>query len=290
MDFTGERYIPGLHGNIELEHMHRYLLACEIAANKIVLDIACGEGYGAALLAQTAKQVIGVDISEMAITRAQDRYVKDNLKFKVGDCIDIPLQENSVDLVVSFETIEHITQHDQMMNEIKRVLKSEGLLMISSPDKQMYSIEPGYTNPFHIKELTDIEFKQLLVKYFTNISCFGQRVLYGSHIVPDTLSAKTKSFIQNQDKFNSIPGILKPIYWIALASDAQLPTLPSSVYEQPVNESEAVLGWMKLAEERNKRVYEVENEVLQYATSKSWRWTRIFRILIRAVKQLRGRT
>ena len=50
MDFTGERYIPGLHGNIELEHMHRYLLACEIAANKIVLDIACGEGYGLSLI------------------------------------------------------------------------------------------------------------------------------------------------------------------------------------------------------------------------------------------------
>src|SRR5215211_7143354 len=186
MEFTGERYVPELHGDIALEHIHRYLQASELAQGKIVLDIASGEGYGSAMLAGKAKHVTGVDISIDAVKHARKRYQKENLDFKVGSCADIPLPDRSVDLMVSFETIEHHDQHEKMMQEIKRVLRPGGLLLISSPDKYNYSVEPGYTNPYHVKELYLHEFKNLLARYFKNIVYFGQRVVYGSNILAES--------------------------------------------------------------------------------------------------------
>ena len=164
MEFTGERYVPGTHGMIELEHIHRYLQAARIAAGKVILDIASGEGYGSAMLAAHATKVIGVDISAEAIEHARTRYQRHNLEFRVGTCADIPLDDATVDLVVSFETIEHHDQHDRMMQELKRVLRPGGVLLISSPDKLHYTIEPGRLNPFHIKELHKQEFQDLVSK------------------------------------------------------------------------------------------------------------------------------
>jgi len=74
MKFTGERFVPEVHGNIELEHLHRYLFACKAVIGKTVLDIASGEGYGSAMLAQAAHKVTGVDISQEAVSHAQDKY------------------------------------------------------------------------------------------------------------------------------------------------------------------------------------------------------------------------
>ena len=185
MEFTGERYVPEMHGNMELEHIHRYLQACEIAEGKTVLDIACGEGYGSALLASKAKHVTGVDLSIEAIEHARTRYVKENLEFKVGNASEIPLPDAGFDLVVSFETIEHLAEQVEMIQEIKRVLRPDGILLISTPDKHNYSDTTGYTNPYHVKEFYQHEFKQLLGAYFKNTAYFGQRVVYGSNIFSD---------------------------------------------------------------------------------------------------------
>src|SRR5882724_4847002 len=182
MEFTGEQFVPGVHGLIELEHVHRYLQASRIAAVRVILDIASGEGYGSAMLAAHATKVIGVDISAEAIEYARKRYQRDNLTFLVGTCSDIPLPDASVDLVVSFETLEHHDQHDRMMEEVKRVLRPRGLLLISCPDKLHYTIEPGRLNPFHVKELYKQEFEELLSKHFKHTAYFAQRVIYGSGI------------------------------------------------------------------------------------------------------------
>lgn len=153
MDFTGERYIPSLAGQIKYEHLHRYALCLEFVSGKAVLDIASGEGYGSALLARVAQSVVGVDIDSECIRYAKQKYNNPKLNFLLGSCESIPLDNKSVEVVTSFETIEHHNKHEEMMLEIKRVLKPGGLLIISSPDRLNYSDKQNYSNPFHVKEL-----------------------------------------------------------------------------------------------------------------------------------------
>ena len=252
--FTGERFVPEVHGNLELEHLHRYLQACEIAGGKVVLDIASGEGYGSAMLASRAAKVIGVDISVDAVKHARKRYKKENLDYMVGSCADIPLPDASVDLIVSFETIEHHDQHEKMMQEFKRVLRSNGVLLISSPDKYQYSVEPGCCNPYHIKELYQHEFKQLLGNYFKNVNYFGQRLIFGSGIFAESLPTPALSYLQENENVRVASGIMKPVYWIALASDIQLPKLASGMLEQPINDSEIIQSWGKVVAERDGQI------------------------------------
>ncbi|HXE51560.1 MAG TPA: class I SAM-dependent methyltransferase, partial [Tepidisphaeraceae bacterium] len=239
MEFTGERFMLGQHGNIKLEHLHRYLSAERLAPGKDVLDIACGEGYGSAILARSARKVFGVDISAEAVDHARRHYVLDNLDFRPGSASAIPLPDKSIDLVVSFETIEHHDQHDAMMAEIKRVLRPSGVLLISSPDKRVYSELPNYTNPYHVKELSRSEFFELLQRYFSNITGYGQRVIHGSAILADDIQTATASFREQDDTTQGSAGLIDSMYLIALASDGPLTPIPSGVFEGPIEENES---------------------------------------------------
>jgi 2-polyprenyl-3-methyl-5-hydroxy-6-metoxy-1,4-benzoquinol methylase len=233
LPWTGERYLPEVTGGLELEHYHRYLLATELASGKDVLDIASGEGFGSALLAKCAKSVVGIDIAPDAIQHAKKKYSHSSLTFKVGDCAKIPLPDASIDLVVSFETIEHHNQHEAMMSEIKRVLRPGGILIISSPDKLEYSVVPNYQNPHHVKELFREEFEVLLAKYFKNQALYGQKIVYGSVIFTSVGQAGALTYHGPQQEQRTA-GVLKPLYWVAIASDNQLSTLPNSLLEQPL--------------------------------------------------------
>jgi O-antigen biosynthesis protein len=242
--WDGERYIPGMSTEIELEHMHRYVVARKLAAGKRVLDIACGEGYGSFELAQTAGSVIGVDISEEAVEHAKQNYERDGLplEFKVGSAAQIPLDDASVDLVVSFETIEHHDQHEAMIAEIRRVLSPGGCVIISSPNKYEYSDVTGYANPFHVKELYLDEFKALLESKFPNVEIYGQRVVTGSLLAPlGDRSVNWRTLPNSEAETVEQVGVARPLYYIALASAAELPVLDGTVYEAPV-EATADIG------------------------------------------------
>jgi GT2 family glycosyltransferase/glycosyltransferase involved in cell wall biosynthesis/SAM-dependent methyltransferase len=260
MPFTGERFTPETGGNIALEHLPRYAMACELAAGRVVLDIASGEGYGAAMLANNAGNVIGVDISSAAVEHARNRYRRENLEYRVGSCVAIPLPDASVDLVVSFETIEHHDQHEQMMLEIKRILRPTGILLISSPDKHHYSDGPGYRNPFHVKELYLHEFKQLIERHFRNAAYFGQRILYGSCVLAESLHTPSSNYSNGSEGIKKAAGHLTPLYHIAVASDLPLPPLASGVFEQPIAESEIVKSWSAVASEREGQIAMLEGQ------------------------------
>jgi len=175
MEFTGERFIPLdslLDDEIAFEHLHRYHALRDIVKNKTVLDIASGEGYGTALLAKSAKKVFGVDIDPNAIEYSTKKYADaGNIEFIIGSADLIPLPDHSIDIVVSYETIEHLDESLQakFLLEIKRVLKREGSLVISTPDKTNYSERYGYTNKFHLKEFTSEEFSSFLKNYFGHV-------------------------------------------------------------------------------------------------------------------------
>ena len=232
LPFTGERYTPEIGGSIELEHLHRYLLASQVAQGKTVLDIACGEGYGSAMLARTAQQVFGVDIAPDAVEHAQKRYAADNLEFRVGSCVAIPLEDASVDVVVSFETLEHHDEHNAMMREVKRVLRPGGLLIISSPNKLECTDKPGRTNPHHVKELYRDEFVALLHGHFTHHRIYGQRVLYGSAILCEEGQTRITCYDAADTTYAGEKGLPCPMFFLALASDAKLPALKCGMLEQ----------------------------------------------------------
>jgi len=229
--FTGERYLPEVGGAIHAEHLHRYLLALELAKGRDVLDVACGEGYGSHLLATTARTVVGVDIDAEVIRHAAEKYRLPNLRFAQGDCAALPLESGSMDMVVSFETIEHHDQHEAMLREIRRVLRPGGLLVISSPNRPVYDETLAEPNPFHVKELDETEFLGLLRAHFPQVALYGQRVAQGSVVTPWRFAAPGLRSVSPQ---GAQEGLIRPVYFIALASDGALPALGASLYEAPV--------------------------------------------------------
>jgi len=185
MKFTGERLTTDVRDGNAVRHLHRYAITFGSIREKRVVDIACGEGYGANLMADIAGSVHGIDISEEAILHARSKYVRPNLVFSVGSVDSMPVATGSTDVVVSFETIEHHDRHEAMMTEIKRILIPKGLAIISSPDKYVNTVKTGVVNPYHVKELHLEEFRDLAKKYFKNVRMMHQKEVFGSLIVPE---------------------------------------------------------------------------------------------------------
>lgn len=184
LTFTGERFLPECAGEMVYEHWQRYLIARKYVQGKRVLDVASGEGYGSNLLAASAASVVGVDVSADAVAHATARYGAANLRFIAASCTQIPLPDQSFDVIVSFETIEHITEHETFLREVNRLLKPDGLFVISSPNRPEYSDKTGYKNEFHVKELDRAELKSLLDPHFVAQRWFAQRAAFHSMVWP----------------------------------------------------------------------------------------------------------
>jgi len=162
-----------------LSRIGRYAFAGQFVKNKTVLDIACGAGYGSSyLLSKGAKIVTGGDISEETIEYAKARYRKDNLNFLPLDAQQrLPFADSSFDVVVSTETIEHLENHENFLAECRRVMKSGGTFICSTPNKEAMPLNPTNpekpSNPYHVKEYSVNEFQQLFSKYFKNVDLYG---------------------------------------------------------------------------------------------------------------------
>lgn len=159
------------------EHIHRYNEALAlISTNDIVLDIACGTGFGTDMIAaKTSEKVIGGDIASEAIEECRGRWSKPNLEFRVLDGTRLAFPDNYFDKIVSFETIEHTGQYREMAAEFARVLKPGGLLILSTPNREVSSPDGVIVNPYHIQEFTCDELKQILEAVFPHVQLSGQR-------------------------------------------------------------------------------------------------------------------
>ncbi len=180
LEFTGERFTPECVREIAYEHWHRYAWAARLVDGKRVIDAACGEGYGSHILAASAARVTGYDVSGQAIAHATQRYGSESLDFCQADVTRLPLGDGEVDVVVSFETLEHLEAQDAMLAEFRRVLRPDGFLLISSPDRKTYSDDTGYSNPFHVRELYRNEFESLLARHFPACRLYGQKLMFVS--------------------------------------------------------------------------------------------------------------
>ena len=172
MQPTGERMVPeSAHIGTFWEHVYRYRFARQFVNGKRVLDIASGEGYGlAALVASGAREGVGVDISEQACQHARSKY---GLDVHVGSAEAIPLPDASVDVITSFETIEHVPSPQAFLAECQRVLRPGGRLVISTPINETYGTQNP--NEYHVSEMTEAESVDLIGKYFMDLRLWAQR-------------------------------------------------------------------------------------------------------------------
>lgn len=184
ISFSGERFVPGNSGRrIEADHIERYLFATAYVKDKKVLDIACGVGYGSTLLRQAgANKYVGVDICNESIRYANQVYSTENTSFIVNSICSYKPPE-SFDVIVCFETIEHVDCYKPAISNLYSILKPGGLLIISSPNRVVTSPKARYkedkpSNIFHTQEFTPNELMELLVEngfQVKNEDVFGQR-------------------------------------------------------------------------------------------------------------------
>lgn len=236
LPFSGERLTTDFGGQVELEHLHRYCFARDFCVDRDVLDIASGEGYGSSMLATVARQVVGVELAVEANLHAQREYSASNLSFISGDATAIPLDDASFDVVVSFETLEHLRDHDRFLAEVRRVLRPGGILIVSTPDRLVHSGIGMGVNPFHIRELSRPEFETALAAHFKNMRVLPQRTFIGSAILEGHAGVRTYEK-RDATTIEATTGLARAVYLIGVASDAELPALPDSVFahEQSVD-------------------------------------------------------
>lgn len=183
LPFTGERAVEGnTPQRIWLDHIARYQFTAKRIENKRVLDIACGTGYGSKILYDAgAKEIIGIDISKETIGFASAKYKEYPLVFQDGDITEIKYDNNYFDVIACFETIEHVLNQEKALLELRRVLRPDGLLIISSPNRTATSPNKLMSDPpdnsFHTIEYSTNEFIDFLENYFVVLEIWGQRRL-----------------------------------------------------------------------------------------------------------------
>lgn len=161
-----ERWMPGFSDpTTEDSHIKRYQFALRYAAHKKVLDMASGCGKGSHVLATEGKasEVDGVDLDADAIRYASHRYAAANLKFQQGDAT-VYRKENNYDLIVSFETVEHLPHIESYLKNINASLKPDGLFLLSTPLSAM-DLDTHPKNPYHVQEWGFKRFQQEVEKY-----------------------------------------------------------------------------------------------------------------------------
>lgn len=253
-----ERFVPEDQPGqlIEAEHQARYRWAANAAVGGEVLDAACGVGYGTAILARHGgDRTVGVDSSQEAIADAVAR-AGELAEFFVGDLQDLPFDDASFDVVVCFEAIEHVFDRDRALDELRRVLRDGGLLLISSPNRRVFP--PG--NPHHVYEYEPEELEDALRARFEQVMLYRQQTHLTSLIAGDrgfTASRPDAAVeIEVRKVVGGVPG--HELYTLAIAGDRQLPELPGTALLTDVFDIKA---WHERATEAERRVAELEQEV-----------------------------
>jgi 2-polyprenyl-3-methyl-5-hydroxy-6-metoxy-1,4-benzoquinol methylase len=214
-----ERFVPvEMHGElVEAEHMARYWWATTFGEGRRVLDAGCGIGYGAGLLKHAgAAEVVAVDLSEAVIEVARQE-VPEGVVCEVADVRSLPYPANSFDLAVCFEVIEHVDEQDRVLDELTRVLRPDGLLLISSPNHDRYV--PG--NPHHRHEYVPSELREALESRFGAVRLLSQHAMLSSVISSPQESRFNGSRVERLVEF----GEDDEIYTLAIAG-AELPDSP----------------------------------------------------------------
>lgn len=169
-----ERIVPAWTSpGIVALHLKRYDFARRWCHSAEVLDAACGVGYGTAYLAEEARRVVGVDHSAEALDYARREYARPNIEYVEADLLALPFADGSFDVVCAFEAIEHLVDQRAFLRDAARVLRRDGVLLVSTPCVRQTQRDPA--NPFHHVELSAADFEALLQERFGEVELYGQR-------------------------------------------------------------------------------------------------------------------
>jgi SAM-dependent methyltransferase len=175
---TGERVIPeesrtGFARINLIRHRVAHLYAIRrIQGSRRVLDVGCGTGYGSAMVASRAGEVVGIDSSEEAVARARARHRLDNLEFITMPATELSFPDESFDAVYSIQVTEHIEDVELHLSEVVRVLRPGGRFVVATPNRLTYS-PSGLHNVFHVREYDARELEALLASFFPEVEITG---------------------------------------------------------------------------------------------------------------------
>jgi SAM-dependent methyltransferase len=210
-------------GFIRLEHEARYGWAAPAVTGREVLDAACGVGYGMQILQEAgAKRVVGVDRAPEAIASARSR-LGTSAELVVGDLQQLPFPNGSFDVVVCFEAIEHVDHPEEALDEFKRVLRPDGVLVLSTPNALVYVVD----NPHHVHEFVPDELRETLATRFRRVDVYRQHPWVATLITDDRELLLDDPAVDLQAKVRKadrvVPG--EELFTLAVAGDAELPEL-----------------------------------------------------------------
>ncbi len=168
------------------QHVARYRWSAGFAKNARVLDAACGTAYGSRLMSESgASSVTSADLSMEAFAAARRGDADNALHLVRADVCAVPFETNSFDLYTCFETIEHVEADHALLEEARRVLGQDGTLLCSTPNRHLLSpgntIEDRPANPYHVREYSIDEFRELLGSVFSSVALFGQTWFSNAH-------------------------------------------------------------------------------------------------------------
>jgi len=205
---TGERTLPDVPA--ENYWFRRHLAVYEWIASRIsggrVLDMACGEGYGSAVLAQSAREVVGVDANPEAHEHARLRYERQNLKFERG-MVEHFGEPQSFDAVVFLQTIEHVQNPHGVLEHFRSILAPSGAAYVSTPNVLTLA-PPGAAksgNPWHLREYQAEEFESLCGSVFDEVELRG--VFHARKLRAHELGLRL-----GWDRIHRRLGVTKPFY------------------------------------------------------------------------------
>jgi 2-polyprenyl-3-methyl-5-hydroxy-6-metoxy-1,4-benzoquinol methylase len=169
---TGERCCPDFPDENFTNHLKVYRFASQFCRGKTILDVGCGTGYGTALLAESSKKVVGIDLSRQAVRYAQRRYRSANLEFLRMSAESLEFADRSFDFVLSTENFEHLRDQRANLRQTSRILTDEGMLLLATPNPEMFV---KVSNRYHTHEFAYSELVQILQEDFgENLVCENQ--------------------------------------------------------------------------------------------------------------------
>lgn len=271
---AAERFEPArMRGElVEAEHLARYEWAAGHAAGRRVLDAGCGAGYGAEVLRRGgASAYVGVDVAEEAVRDASERFAEaKDVRFERADLADLPMRDATFEAVVCFEVIEHVDDQERVIDELRRVLGPEGVLLVSSPNRPEYP--PG--NPFHTRELDSAEFLSLLGERFTRVRPARQHNWLASAVLEDATFAAADAAATLTPSVRKAAGREpgRELYTLAVCSNGALPEPREEMVMTSALEVRRWLAQMAEPAELTEALAACERELstLRDTTSKRW--------------------